>query len=111
MVYMIEGGSSKTYSKSKRWLYMYPEESSHLLRIITRIVIDYLVEQVKAGAQVKSENANLFQEIEKFTSLEFYWVIFIFLIFIFLILLIIFKAQMCCIFVIIFSVFLNDILH
>ena len=54
MVYMIEGGSSKTYSKSKRWLYMYPEESSHLLRIITRVVIDYLVEQVKAGAQVKS---------------------------------------------------------
>ena len=54
MVYMIEGGSSKTYSKSKRWLYMDPEESSHLLRIITRVVIDYLVEQVKAGAQVRS---------------------------------------------------------
>ena len=48
---------------------MYPEESSHLLRIITRVVIDYLVEQVKAGAQVKSENANLFEEMEKFTSL------------------------------------------
>ena len=78
MVYMIEGGSSKTYSKSKRWLYMYPEESSHLLRIITRVVIDYLVEQVKAGAASKSRctgeilECNLFEEMEKFTSLEFY---------------------------------------
>lgn len=52
MVYMIEGGSSKTYSKAKGWLYKYPEESRQLLQLLTRFVVEYLVEQVKAGAQV-----------------------------------------------------------
>lgn len=58
---------------------------------------------------------NLLEEMEKLTSLEFNWAIFIFLIFIFLILLRIFKPQIFIlfiyfIFVIIYSVFLNDIL-
>ena len=57
---------------------------------------------------------NLLEEMEKLTSLEFNWAIFIFLIFIFLILLRIFKPQIFIlfiyfIFVIIYSVFLNDI--
>jgi len=52
MVYMIEGGSSKTHSKAKRWLYMYPEASKQLLQLLTKINIDYLVEQVNAGAQL-----------------------------------------------------------
>ena len=52
MVYMIEGGASKTYSKAKRWLYMYPEESRKLLQSLTDIVVDYLVEQAHAGAQL-----------------------------------------------------------
>jgi len=53
MVYMIEGGGSKTYSKAKSWLYKYPEESRDLLNLLTRFIVDYLVEQVKAGAQVR----------------------------------------------------------
>jgi len=52
MIYMIEGGSSKTYSKAKRWLYMYPEESKKLLQSLTDVVVEYLVEQVHAGAQL-----------------------------------------------------------
>lgn len=52
MSYMIEGGSSTTQSKAKEWLYKYPEESHELLKIITNVVIDYLVEQICAGAQV-----------------------------------------------------------
>lgn len=52
MSYMIEGGGSDTKSKAKAWLYKYPEESHELLKILTNVIIDYLVEQVCAGAQM-----------------------------------------------------------
>ena len=53
MSYMIEGGGSKTMSKSKAWLYRYPAESHKLLQIITDVVVDFLSGQVNAGAQVR----------------------------------------------------------
>ena len=49
---MVEGGGSKTFSRAKRWLFMYPDESRNLLQMITDTVIDYLAEQVLAGAQM-----------------------------------------------------------
>lgn len=52
MCYMIEGKGSKTQSKAKRWLYQHPYESVELLGILTDVIIDYLVGQVTAGAQV-----------------------------------------------------------
>lgn len=52
MSYMIEGGGSRTMSKSKAWLYRYPDESHALLRLITDVLVTYLVCQVKAGAQM-----------------------------------------------------------
>jgi len=52
MSYMIEGGGSKTLSKSKRWLYAYPEASKKLLQLLTDVNVDYLVGQVRAGAQM-----------------------------------------------------------
>lgn len=52
MAYMIEGGGSKTLSKAKAWLVKYPEESKALLQRITDVVVDFLVAQVKAGAQL-----------------------------------------------------------
>lgn len=52
MGYMIQGGGSSTMAKPRTWLYKYPNESNQLLRLITDVVIDYLVMQVKAGAQV-----------------------------------------------------------
>ncbi|KAI9562270.1 uroporphyrinogen decarboxylase [Daphnia sinensis] len=52
MSYMIEGGGSKTMSKSKAWLYRYPEESHKLLQILTDAIVDFLVGQVRAGAQM-----------------------------------------------------------
>nr|BAN21087.1 uroporphyrinogen decarboxylase [Riptortus pedestris] len=52
MGYMIEGGGSKTMSKSKKWLYEHPAESKKLLSILTSVVSDYLVGQAKAGAQL-----------------------------------------------------------
>lgn len=50
--YMIEGGGSKTLQKSKTWLFKYPEESKALIMRIADVCVDYLVGQVKAGAQV-----------------------------------------------------------
>lgn len=50
--YMIEGGGSKTLTKAKSWLYKYPQETKDLLQRITDIAIDFLAEQIIAGAQV-----------------------------------------------------------
>lgn len=52
MGYMIEGGGSKTMSKTKKWLYQYPELSQELLQLLTDVIIDYLVMQIEAGAQI-----------------------------------------------------------
>ena len=51
MAYMIEGGGSKTFARSKTWLYRYPAESQALLGQITDVLIDYLIGQIDAGAQ------------------------------------------------------------
>ena len=52
MSYMIEGGGSKTQSKAKKWLYHFTEASHKLLSLLTEVCVDYLVEQVRAGAQL-----------------------------------------------------------
>ncbi|KAI9034121.1 Uroporphyrinogen decarboxylase [Hyaloraphidium curvatum] len=51
MAYMIEGGGSKTLSKAKGWLYRHPEASHKLLQKVTDVLVDFLVGQVRAGAQ------------------------------------------------------------
>lgn len=53
MSYMIEGGGSSTHSKAKRWLYRHPEASHMLLRMLTDVIVEYLLGQVAAGAQVR----------------------------------------------------------
>jgi uroporphyrinogen decarboxylase len=50
--YMIEGQGSKSYPKSKGWLYKHPEASADLLERLVQISVPYLVGQVKAGAQL-----------------------------------------------------------
>ena len=52
MAYMIEGGGSKRFARSKAWLYRYPEASHQLLQRITDVLVDHLVAQIDAGAQV-----------------------------------------------------------
>ncbi|RVE45713.1 hypothetical protein evm_009621 [Chilo suppressalis] len=52
MGYMIEGGGSKTMSKTKEWLEKYPKDVHNLLGMLTRVIIDYLVMQVDSGAQL-----------------------------------------------------------
>lgn len=52
MCYMVEGGGSKMFVQAKTWLYRYPEESKRLLRKIAELCVEYLAQQVVAGAQV-----------------------------------------------------------
>lgn len=48
--YMIEGGGSKTYAKSKKILYQNPEFLHRILGKLTQVLKLYLEEQIKAGA-------------------------------------------------------------
>lgn len=49
--YMVEGGSSKTFSKIKKWLYTEPETLHALLMKLADSVTRYLNAQIEAGAQ------------------------------------------------------------
>ncbi|KAJ3224137.1 hypothetical protein HK099_000187 [Clydaea vesicula] len=50
--YMVEGCTSKTWSVAKKWLFSNPKECCELLQTITDVVIEFLIGQVKAGAQL-----------------------------------------------------------
>ncbi len=49
--YLIEGGSSKAFWETKKMMYAAPEIFHQLQRKLTAATIDYLREQIKAGAQ------------------------------------------------------------
>jgi len=61
--YMIEGGGSKTLQKAKTWLFKYPKESKALLMRIAEVCVDFLVGQVRAGAQVSESYRVIFHII------------------------------------------------
>ena len=50
--YLIEGGSSHTWNHARRFLYLYPECSHTVMDRLTDLIIEYLVLQVQAGAQM-----------------------------------------------------------
>ncbi|KAL7807688.1 uroporphyrinogen decarboxylase [Trichoderma gracile] len=50
--YMVEGGGTKLFAQSKKWIYKYPEESKKLLAKIADVCVEHLALQVKAGAQL-----------------------------------------------------------
>ncbi len=49
--YMIEGGSSRNYIDTKKMMYAAPEVWDLLMTKLVRVLSDYLLAQVKAGAQ------------------------------------------------------------
>jgi uroporphyrinogen decarboxylase len=49
--YMIEGGSSKTFSKAKKLIYQDPQLAHMLLEKLAGTVTDYLNAQIESGAQ------------------------------------------------------------
>ncbi|KAI0014673.1 Uroporphyrinogen decarboxylase [Xylariomycetidae sp. FL0641] len=50
--YMVEGGGTKLFVESKKWIYRYPEETKAMLQKIAEVCVEYLALQVKAGAQM-----------------------------------------------------------
>ena len=52
MGYMVQGGGSSTMAQPRIWLHKWPAESHTFCQLITDVVVDYLVMQVKYGAQV-----------------------------------------------------------
>ena len=52
LCYMVEGGGSKMFVQSKTWIYKYPEAAKALLQKIAEICVEYLAQQVAAGAQL-----------------------------------------------------------
>jgi uroporphyrinogen decarboxylase len=49
--YIVEGGSSRNYAKVKRLIYGDPQTWHALMGKLARVVADYLVAQIEAGAQ------------------------------------------------------------
>ena len=49
LAYMVEGRGSRTFSKSKTWLFQHPEESHRLLEALARCLVKLLVGQYKEG--------------------------------------------------------------
>lgn len=50
--YMLEGGSSRDYAKTKSWLYSHPDYMHKLLDLLADIVTKYLNSQIEAGVDV-----------------------------------------------------------
>lgn len=51
LTYMIEGGGSKHFVKSRSWLYRYPAATHRLLERLTDAALQHLIHQIEAGAQ------------------------------------------------------------
>ncbi|MBC7996893.1 MAG: uroporphyrinogen decarboxylase [Leptolyngbya sp.] len=49
--YLIEGGSSRSFEKTKRFMYAEPAAWHQLMKILSKIVSEHLTNQVNAGAQ------------------------------------------------------------
>ena len=52
LAYMIEGGGSEAFTKTRRWMQEWPAATHQLLTLLTDIIGDFLLGQVCAGAQI-----------------------------------------------------------
>ena len=50
--YMIEGGGSKTFVKTKKWAETDPQSFQKLIDILVQATSAYLIKQIEAGAQI-----------------------------------------------------------
>lgn len=48
--YMVEGGGSKLFSKVKKWVYGYEEESREVLGMLADTCFGYLSKCIESGA-------------------------------------------------------------
>lgn len=66
MYYMVGGSSKKNQRVGSEWLAAHPRESKKLLDLLTRTVIDYVSDQVEAGADM----IQIFEAMGEFISEE-----------------------------------------
>lgn len=52
LCYMVEGGGSKIFKQTKTWIYKYAAETKVLLGKLAELCVEYLAQQVVAGAQI-----------------------------------------------------------
>lgn len=52
LVYMTEGQGSKMFRYAKEWIYSHPDESHQLLQATAEACVEFLAQQVVAGAQM-----------------------------------------------------------
>ena len=52
LAYLVEGMGETKWFRAKSWLYLYADTSQQLLMNLRFIVVDFLVEQFNAGAQI-----------------------------------------------------------
>lgn len=71
--YMIEGQGSKTYAKSKRLLYESPQTLHYLLKQITDELKNYLIGQIRSGADCVMIFDSWAGALEKEAFFEFSW--------------------------------------
>lgn len=50
--YMIEGSSPQKCHKTKKWLYQRPEAFKKLIKMLTGMISEHMINQITAGAQV-----------------------------------------------------------
>jgi len=50
--YMIEGSSPQKCHKAKRWMYEKVEGFKKLIKMLTQLIIDHMLNQIQAGAQL-----------------------------------------------------------
>ena len=50
--YMVEGGSSKDYQKTKKWAYKSPNEFSLLIDLLIDATSEHLINQINSGAEI-----------------------------------------------------------
>ncbi|NPB07289.1 MAG: uroporphyrinogen decarboxylase [Aquificae bacterium] len=71
--YMIEGGSSREFLKTKRFMWERPKEFKRLMDLLTEVVLAYLSEQVKAGADALQifDSWSLYLSVEDYEELVY----------------------------------------
>ena len=52
LCYMVEGGGSKIFRVVKTWIYKHAKESKDLMQKLAELCVEYLAQQVVAGAQI-----------------------------------------------------------
>ena len=50
--YMVEGGGSRTWDTTRRFMYTWPDATHAVMQRLTEVTVEYLVLQVEAGAQL-----------------------------------------------------------